>query len=349
MVITHQLPVNSYESNYVRNVKEVKIPLFAILGTQTNIGLMNRLNLGVEINGNRRNFNQGLSKVNQQFALFDVSDEVQNFLQNAPPLTTPFGEYKTPVSTNVLTYQRIGSVETSMPLWSFNNVEGYRSGVCSGEGLWRWKFYDFETNESFDHVQQLLRKTIQYLALKDDKRKFKLYTSGKDFYQNDRITFIGEVYNDSYEFTEEANVELNLSHEDGTKYTYTLVPQQGAYRYGVGALPVGKYTYNATAQHNGALHKESGSFVVKSVQLEGQSLTANYGLLRQMAKESGGASYDKESWANLVQDLKNLPNAASVVKENSRYQDLISQKWLFFVLVSLLCIEWFSRRWLGGY
>ncbi len=349
LVITHQLPVNAYESNLLQGIKELKIPLLSILGTQTNIDLLNRLDLGIEIQGNRRNFNQGLAKVNPQFALFDVGDDVAQFMQNAPPLTIPFGEFKLPVTANVLAYQRIGSVETSMPMLSFTNNSGYRIGVFSGEGLWRWQYQDYEQNESFENIEQLLRKSIQYLALKDDKRKFKVYTSGKSYFENDMISFIGEVYNDSYEFTEDANVELTLSHADGTQYTYTLVPQQGAYRYSVGALPIGNYSFNATAQHNGALFKESGSFIVKAVQLESQTLTANYALMRQMATESGGAYYSKENWDALADELLALPNASSVVKESSRYQDLISQKWLFFFIVGLLCIEWFSRRWLGGY
>ncbi len=349
LVITHQLPVNAYESNLMQSVKELKMPLLYILGTQTNMGLLNRLDLGIEINGNRRNFNQGLAKVNADFALFDLDDGLKQFMQNAPPLTIPFGEFKIPVTANVLAYQRIGSVETSMPLLSFTNNSGYRVGVCSGEGLWRWQYQDYEQNESFENIQQLIRKSIQYLALKDDKRKFKVYTSGKSYFENDKISFTGEVYNDSYEFTEEANVELTLSHVDGTQYTYTLVPQQGAYRYSVGALPVGSYSFNATAQYNGELFKESGSFVVKAVQVESQTLTANYGLMRQMAKESGGAYYSKEEWSDLAEVLMALPNASSVVKENSRYRDLISQKWLFFLIVGLLCVEWFARRWLGGY
>ncbi|MFT5512722.1 MAG: hypothetical protein ACI8SE_001120 [Bacteroidia bacterium] len=349
LVITHQLPVNSYESNFIQSIKESKTPLFSILGSQTNIDLLNRLDLGLEIKGNKRNFNQGLAKANDQFALFDPGASLVDFMGHAPPLTTPFGEYVTPPTTNVLAFQKIGSVETQMPLWSFNNQNDYRIGICAGEGLWRWKFYDYETNESFNNIDVLLRKTIQYLALKDDKRKFKVYTSSKSFFENDRITFIGEVYNDSYEFTPEANVQVTLNHSDGTQYTYALVPQNGAYRYAVGSLPVGSYNFSASAQYNGKKYKESGSFVVKAVQLENQNLTADHDLLRQMAKESGGQVFSKESWGELSETLLNLPNAASIVKENSRYKDLISQKWLFFLLMGMLSIEWFARRWLGGY
>lgn len=349
LVITHQLPVNSYEVNFLREIREQKIPHFSIIGTQTNIDLFNKIETGLTITGNRRNFNQGLSSVNSTFSLFDLGPEITDFVNNAPPLTTPFGDYKTVNGLNIALFQKIGSVVTEMPLWSFTNQQGYRSGVCTGEGLWRWRFHDFEENESSTHVDGLIRKTIQYLALKDDKRKFKVYTSSRSFYENERITFISEVYNDSYEFTPDANVQVTLKHEDGTQYDYSLVAQMGAYRYSVGALPPGNYSFTATAQYNGAKFNEAGSFVVKALQLEGQNLTADFGLMRQIAQETGGKSIGKNQWDELITAIQSQPNTSAVVKESSRFKDLISQKWLFFLIVGLFSMEWFARRWMGGY
>ncbi len=349
LIISHQLPVNSYEFNYLQSAKELKLPLLTILGTQTNVGLLNRLGIGIQINGNRRNFNQALASGNKGFSLFDLKSDLKDFLENAAPLTTPFGEYSAPAENTVLAYQKIGSVETKMPLWFFNNQEGYRTGVCTGEGIWRWRFNDFEENDNTDLVDGLLRKSIQYLALKDDKRKFKLYTSSRTFDENERISFIGEVYNDSYEFTGDATVTVQLTNDDGTTFDYTLVPQAGSYRYSVGSLPSGQYSFNATAQYNGKSFKENGSFVVRELQLESQNLTADYRLLNQLAEETGGQRFYKEEWSQLAKRLLEKPNAVSVVKESGRFKDLISLRWLFFIIFTLFGIEWFLRRWSGGY
>jgi hypothetical protein len=349
LVITHQLPVNSYESNFLQSLKETKTPVFSIIGTQTNIDLFNRLDLGLNITGNKKNFNQGLAQINPNFPLFDPDQNLTDFLNNAPPLTTPFGEYVMSTNSDVLAFQKIGSVKTDIPLWSFSSNDGYRSGICSGEGIWRWKFNDYDENQSTKNIDALIRKTAQYLALKDDKRKFRLSTSARSFYENEAISFIGEVYNDSYELTPDATVQVNLKHADGTEFSYALLHQSGGYRYRVGALPEGKYSYSATAQFNGKKFREAGSFIVKALQLENQNLTANHNLLRQLSFESGGQSFDKGDWLKLKDEILNLPNASSITKENSRFKDLISQKWLFFLLFGLLGLEWFTRRWLGGY
>jgi len=79
------------------------------------------------------------------------------------------------------------------------------------------------------------------------------------------------------------------------------------------------------------------------------NLTANHALLRQVAQETGGKMFYKNQWSDLATNLLDLPNSASIAKTNHRYRDLISQKWLFFVLFFLLSLEWFARRWSGGY
>jgi hypothetical protein len=85
------------------------------------------------------------------------------------------------------------------------------------------------------------------------------------------------------------------------------------------------------------------------MQFERNQLTANYQLLRQMARETGGGYYDKEQWTSLADAVLNLPNAVAISKTSNRFNELINQKWLFFVLLSLLSIEWFIRRWSGEY
>lgn len=349
LVITHQFPVDSREFNILQNIKESRLPVFSFIGASTDISLFNRLEMGVQIAGNRNNVNQALALPNSQFNLFIPDKGLTDFLNEVPPLTVPFGEYSNPDVMNVLMYQKIGNVGTEIPLWFFSKNELYRSGVACGEGIWRWKLYDYEQNENHDYLSELIQKTIQYLALKDDKRKFRVYTSSRSLNENEAITFVAEVYNESYEFTPDADVKIDLKHENGDTYSYNLLASNNAYMYKVGALPPGKYTFVATSQQGGELEKVNGEFVVKELRLEQINLTANHGLLNQVAQESGGKMYAKTDWESLQNHLMELPNSSSVSRTNHRYKELISQKWLFFVLFLLLGVEWFARRWFGTY
>jgi hypothetical protein len=52
---------------------------------------------------------------------------------------------------------------------------------------------------------------------------------------------------------------------------------------------------------------------------------------------------------SLGQSLLANENLKSVIIEENKLEDLIKFKWLFWLLLSLLSLEWFVRRWAGGY
>ncbi|MCB9241552.1 MAG: hypothetical protein H6608_10485 [Flavobacteriales bacterium] len=349
LVITHQLPVTSADVNFLNTLKERSIPSLMILGTQTNIGMFNRMDAGIEIDGHRQNYNNSLARLNPQFGWFETSPELRSFLEKVPPLTTPFGTYKVPVTTGLLLSQRIGQVNTDMPLLYFRELNGKRSGVLSGEGIWRWRMTDFEFNESTDLVGELISKSVQYLSIKSDKRKFRLYTPSKSFDEHEVITFFADVYNESFEFTPDAEVRVQITDEQGTDFGYALTPSDGVYRLRVGSLPSGKYTYSGTASLNGKLEKASGTFTVRKIEVERQNLTANYDWMRTVANQSGGKHYNTDEVDQFITDLKSRNDIQSVSFSSFKLRDIIDQKWLFFLLLLMLTTEWFFRRWSGGY
>ena len=42
------------------------------------------------------------------------------------------------------------------------------------EGLWKWKLFDYQKNESHDNFNELFQSISQYLTLNKDKRKLRL-------------------------------------------------------------------------------------------------------------------------------------------------------------------------------
>ncbi|MBK7227267.1 MAG: hypothetical protein IPH96_18345 [Saprospiraceae bacterium] len=58
---------------------------------------------------------------------------------------------------------------------------------------------DFINSNSFLNFNELVSKTLLYVASKDDKRKFRVSQSKKLYEESEPILFTGELYNDSYE------------------------------------------------------------------------------------------------------------------------------------------------------
>jgi hypothetical protein len=91
-------------------------------------------------------------------------------------------------------------------------------------------------------------------------------------------------------------------------------------------------------------HQADGQFVVTEQQTEFKQSLANHQLLFTMAGQNGG----KMLFPDQLKDLPGMIRANETVKtisyEDRKYEELINIKFIFFLIVALLSIEWFSRK-----
>lgn len=351
LVLTHQMPTNGAELDYLRGLRERSIPMLNILGTSTSISHWNSLSGEVSIQGNNRNFNQAQGSWNKQFDLFEMDDENTAFLNTFPPLIVPFGQYQAQGNGSVVLNQKIGQVATQMPLLVLSKEDRYKRGVFCGEGFWRWKLYEYEERENNEVFADFFSKIIQFLALKEDSRKFRVFPSKRNLFENEQITFRAEVYNDNYEAVNKNNVEMSIRNDSGEVFKYNFVPQGRFYHLEPGSLPPGTYTYTAKTTMTGRNVSVLGSFIVKPLIIEQLRLTADHKLLRQVSENSNGvfAHPIPDEVSLIIRSLLESENSESVVRSYSTFKDIIDMKWLFYLIFGLLAMEWGMRRWAGSY
>jgi len=65
---------------------------------------------------------------------------------------------------------------------------------------------------------------VQYTALKDDKRRFRVSLQKQLFSENEPVLFDARLYNENYEAVNEADARLVISDADGNKYEYVTRP-----------------------------------------------------------------------------------------------------------------------------
>jgi hypothetical protein len=92
----------------------------------------------------------------------------------------------------------------------------------------------------------------------------------------------------------------------------------------------------------------SGQFLVKSQNQEAQNLTADFSLLRKLSFETGGRFYKVEQLSVLASDLGKA-KAASLIHSEETFNQLINLKWVFFLLLTMISVEWFLRKFMGSY
>ena len=351
LVITHQMPANGVELDYLKGLQDRRIPMLNILGTSTSISHWNALGGDVTIQGNNRNFNQAQGYWNRQFDLFELDDEHSAFLNTFPPLIVPFGQYQSRGNGHTALLQKIGQVSTQMPLLVLSKSDRYKQGVFCGEGLWRWKLYEFEERENNEVFSDFFSKLVQFLALKEDSRKFRVFPSKRNLFENEQISFRAEVYNYNYEAVNKNNVELIIRNDSGDVFNYNFIPRGLFYHLEPGSLPPGIYSYKAKTTMAGRALSASGSFVVKPLVIEQLQLTADHRLLRQVAKNSNGLfAYPlPDDVSRIARSLLESGKSESVVRSFSTFKDIIDMKWLFYLIFGMLALEWGMRRWAGSY
>jgi len=169
------------------------------------------------------------------------------------------------------------------------------------------------------------------------------------FNENEEINFRAEFYNKSYELNNSSDIALQLTNSENKEYNYQFSKTANSYSLNTGRLPIGNYKYQAKLKFEGNEFSKSGEFKVVELNVEHQDLTANHALLHQLAVQSNGKMF----YANQLDELKKELKTKDTIKPISRsiidLVDLIELKWVFFLLILLLSIEWFLRKFYGSY
>lgn len=349
LIILHQLPdALGLGNEFVRRLMTRNTPIFFILGNQSAVGATNALNKTMQIAANPGQFDKVTGLFNANFQLLNLDARGLDILEKLPPLSVPFGEYRLMPGSEVVLYQRVGSVATTKPLLAINTAGERKVAVLAGEGLWQWRQEEFALTEKQTNVDELFRKVIQLLSVKEDKRKFRVYPISAEFDAGDRVAFQTEIYNDIYEHIYGQEVKLDLTDEKGKVQNYTYTHSAENPRFEISGLPEGVYRYRATTTLRSGQEQVSGQFVVMNTDLEAQNTTADFGLLREVAQRLGGQFVQPATLESLVQVMTtNRP--PDRLDSSEEMAELIHLKWIFFALLLLATLEWGLRKYSGSY
>ncbi len=280
------------------------------------------------------------------FGLFTISEELKNLIPNLPAIKTPFGKYYPSNGSQLFLQQKIGVVNSGDPLMLFNETGDLKSALLVGDGLWRWRLRNYQESKNTQAFNELISKTIQFLAVKSDKSFFRLYTE-KIIFENEAADLTAEVYNKSYELITEPDVTLTLLNNEQKAYSYTFSKTQSQYKLNLGFLQPGEYTYEAKVKVSNELYSKKGVIVVKPVLSEKLNNTANHQLLYNISSNTGGKLFSPAQSNTLIETILSNEAIKPITYSQNETTELIDLKWLFGLIVLFLAIEWFLRKYYG--
>lgn len=345
LAILYQLPSNTnLATPLINKLNEGKIATWYIIGAQTNTSAFNQYQKTLNINRGGNSVQEIFPYPDPNFTAFNLDANSLKQLNDYDPLIMPFANIRINGNYTAALNQRIGKVNTQSPLLFFLNENGKKTGFLLGEGIWKWKLEEAKNGQSYPLVSELIAKSVQYLSVKDDKRKFKVYSSKSTYDENENVILNATLYNDAYEPVNIPDVKVQLKNADGKVFNYTFSKYGAAYRLDVGTLPQGNYTYVANTKLGEKDFNASGAFYVNALIAEYQQTTANHQLLYTMAQQTNGKMFMPKNLLSIADEIEKSGQVKTISYEDRKYEELINIKWLFALFLVLLTTEWFLRK-----
>ena len=351
IIFLHQIPYlgmsNFEELNHA--LKENKdLPIFYIVGENTDIESFNKIQNLIEINRGAVNSNLDIKPyLNNTFGLFNIDNEIVNEINKFPPLSLPHLEFSYKNNHDILLQANINDISTSNPVLSFSSDER-KNAFLFGTNIWKWKLYDYYNNNSYDNFEEIFTKSVKYLLTEKDKEL--IINHKENYLNNEPIIFTADLRNPSQELTNELDLRINISNKNTKKvYEYYFSKKDKSYYLNISTLPKGIYNFTAEAQYGNIIYSEKGSFTVDDVGAEAQDLVANSQRMQLLSSLTGGKNFYVNELDKLTKAIDNDERITSIMREETDYKDLINMKSLFFVILSLVSIEWILRKIFGTY
>ncbi|MEP5611285.1 MAG: hypothetical protein ABJP45_03505 [Cyclobacteriaceae bacterium] len=321
--------------------------LWYILGEQSSL---NQLNNSVPFFNIRRRGSQTdnvTASFNQAFSKFSLP-ESRGIFDDYPPISIPFGEYNLSGPTEVLLYQRIGSIATKKPLFAFYDDGSQKGAILAGQNIWKWKLQESAINGNSNLFRDIVTKTVQFLSVKNDKQQFRFRSRGNNFSNLQSVFFDAEVYNDIYERTYGNRISLTITSADAESSEFEFIDSEYNSSFSVPVLESGIYIYRASVQVGDKSLTDRGQFLVEEINREYLNLTADHNLLRTLSEKTG-AEYTHYANADQVIDKIRARDFKSIVKSSESYFPLTQSRWMLLIILLLFSGEWFLRKFWGGY
>lgn len=337
LLILHNLP----QRGVPFDINLSKMPVFFVVGSQTDLSRFNAFHAGVEIVSKLEKQSEATAAFNKNFANFTIDASVSAVLEQLPPLSAPFGDYKVAGNTASLFNAKIGGIVSEQPLLAFSQQQGIRRAFLFGEGLWRWRLHDYLDNGSHEAFSQIIDKILIYTSLQVNRERFRV--DAKSVYSdNEAVIIDAELYDDNFEPTNQPDAELSLN---GAQYTFAK--SGSGYRLNLGLLDTGIHRYVASVVYGGQKHTTSGRFVVEGVNLEESSLVARHALLNTLSQRSGGVLLYPSQLNQLPEILHQRDDIKPVIYSHTSYDELFNLPLILILILLLLTTEWVLRKYNG--
>ena len=247
--------------------------------------------------------------------------------------------------SEILAFSRIQSTTLNEPMLMERTVNQSKSVAFVGYGIWRWTMLSDPGSAGAGVLRQFVYNVVRWLTSREEGRRFRIKPGRETFSSQEPVTFLAQVYDESYEPTDDAQITVVVHHEGQSSELMLSPLGNGQYDGSLGELDAGEYTYEANFVVNGSsLGHEQGSFFVGGVNAEFIETRMNREGLLRLADRTGGRYYDPADIRSIAHDIAALKAFKPRAVTRSTELEIWNSRWLLGIVVVLFSLEWFIRK-----
>jgi len=215
------------------------------------------------------------------------------------------------------------------------------------EDTWGPEGTERDQDRRNEYYKKFWKNTVRWLAavrMKQPNQIVQIESDRLVYGRGEQPDIRVKVMNEDYELTHDAKVTLTINGPTGRTQQVAVFPhyeEPGIYERKLELSDVGRYEIEAVAVlGKEELGRDKTIIQVRPATAEMRELSQNVPLLMKLAGDTGGKYLALESGGNLPRYLRE----ATHVIERHRDSDLWDNGWIFALIVSFLCCEWFLRK-----
>ena len=335
-----------YQPNFsfkkiINEINKSKKPYLLITGSNTNWSFINSNFTGLNKN-DINTVEKYRPSLNKNFLIFN-----QNNIgfENFPPLLDKFGETTVSISHQILLYQNIKGFNSKEPLLAISNNNNQKKVFLFGEGIWKWRSTSYLMSNSFQNFDNFISNIVLYISSNTIKNRLDVEVKSS-YNANSSININAFFVDENYKFDDRAIIYFTLKNKNSKKTTtFPFLLSKKSYKLSLSPIEPGDYEYSINVKNQNFSKK--GFFKVNEFDIERQFNNVDYSKLKELTNKTRGAYYFENNYNELIPELLNDQRFSSVQKIKINYDQLINWKWGLIVIISLLSLEWFIRKYYG--
>lgn len=273
------------------------------------------------------------------------SSQIWNSL---PPIYRVDREFVSKAESEILAFFRLQNFRVNQPLLISRKLNKHRSIAFLGYNIWRLKLLNAMKEEESIYLDKFINNVVKWLTTKETESNFIVKPAKKIYDIQDKIKFTAQLYDESNNPVEDANINLEILQKGEKKSSIQFRPLgNGLYTTEIIDLKIGDYDFQSTAEYGGKKYFDSGRFSITETELEFRDLSMREELLKQMSQLTNGLYFHLNESSDFITNINKILQEKPKERKISKLFNAWNSLYVLLALIIVLSSEWYLRKKFG--